>query len=146
MEKRVNIYETEPTGYKALLGLESYLATTSISKTTKELIKIRASQINGCAFCINMHTTDARKHGETEKRIYLLNAWKEVENLYTDEERVVLALTEEITLIASGGVSDATYKKAQTMFNDTEIAQIIMAIIAINAWNRLAIATQLQPA
>jgi len=146
MEKRVNIYETEPTGYKALLGLESYLATTSISKTTKELIKIRASQINGCAFCINMHTTDARKHGETEKRIYLLNAWKEVENLYTDEERVVLALTEEITLIANGGVSDATYKKAQTMFNDTEIAQIIMAIIAINAWNRLAIATQLQPA
>ena len=146
MEKRVNIYETEPTGYKALLGLESYLATTSISKTTKELIKIRASQINGCAFCINMHTTDARKHGETEQRIYLLNAWKEVENLYTDEERVVLALTEEITLIASGGVSDATYKKAQTMFNDTEIAQIIMAIIAINAWNRLAIATQLQPA
>lgn len=146
MEKRVNIYETEPTGYKALLGLESYLATTSISKTTKELIKIRASQINGCAFCINMHTTDARKHGETEQRIYLLNAWKEVENLYTDEERVVLALTEEITLIANGGVSDATYKKAHTMFNDTEIAQIIMAIIAINAWNRLAIATQLQPA
>ena len=146
MEKRVNIYETEPTGYKALLGLESYLATTSISKTTKELIKIRASQINGCAFCINMHTTDARKHGETEQRIYLLNAWKEVENLYTDEERFVLALTEEITLIANGGVSDATYKKAQTMFNDTEIAQIIMAIIAINAWNRLAIATQLQPA
>ena len=146
MEKRVNIYETEPTGYKALLGLESYLATTSISKTTKELIKIRASQINGCAFCINMHTTDARKHGETEQRIYLLNTWKEVENLYTDEERVVLALTEEITLIASGGVSDATYKKAQAMFNDTEIAQIIMAIIAINAWNRLAIATQLQPA
>ena len=146
MEKRVNIYETEPTGYKALLGLESYLATTSISKTTKELIKIRASQINGCAFCINMHTTDARKHGETEQRIYLLNAWKEVENLYTDEERVVLALTEEITLIANGGVSDATYKKAQAMFNDTEIAQIIMAIIAINAWNRLAIATQLQPA
>ncbi|RZK55844.1 MAG: carboxymuconolactone decarboxylase family protein [Pedobacter sp.] len=146
MEKRVNIYEIEPTAYKALLGLESYLATTNISKTTKELIKIRASQINGCAFCINMHTTDARKHGETEQRIYLLNAWKEVENLYTEEERVVLTLTEEITLISQGGVSDATYKKAQAIFSDTEIAQIIMAVIAINAWNRLAITTQLQPA
>lgn len=146
MEKRVNIFETEPAGYKALLGLESYLATTAISKTTKELIKIRASQINGCAFCINMHTTDARKHGETEQRIYLLNAWKEVEGLYTQEERIVLALTEQITLISHGGVSDAVYQEAKSIFNDNQISQIILAIIAINAWNRLAVSTLLQPA
>jgi AhpD family alkylhydroperoxidase len=94
MEHRINFAAIEPAAYKALLSLESYLATTTISKTLKELIKIRASQINGCAFCINMHTIDARKQGETEQRIYLLNAWREVHDLYTDEEKAVLALTE----------------------------------------------------
>lgn len=146
MEKRIDIGQLEPAAYKALLGLETYLAQTTISKTNKELIKIRASQINGCAFCINMHTTDARKNGETEQRIYLLNAWKEVAGLYTEEERVILALTEEMTLIANGGVSDATYSKAKAMFDEHQLAQIMMAIITINAWNRLAISTQMQPA
>jgi AhpD family alkylhydroperoxidase len=146
METRINIGQLEPAAYKALLGLESYLAATTISKTNKELIKIRASQINGCAFCINMHTTDARKHGETEQRIYLLNAWREVANLYTEEERAILALTEEMTLISNGGVSDETYKKAKSFFDENQLAQIMMAIITINAWNRMAIATQLQPA
>ena len=146
MEKRINVGELEPLAYKALMGLETYLAATSISKTSKELIKIRASQINGCAFCINMHTTDARKHGETEQRIYLLNAWKEVANLYTEEERAILALTEEMTLIANGGVSDETYNKAKSLFDDNQLAQIMIAIIAINAWNRMAIATHMQPA
>lgn len=146
METRINIGQLEPLAYKALMGLETYLASTTISKTHKELIKIRASQINGCAFCINMHTTDARKHGETEQRIYLLNAWREVANLYTEEERVILALTEEMTLIANGGVSDETYKKAKAIFDDNHLAQIMMAIITINAWNRMAIATQMQPA
>lgn len=145
MEKRIDISKLEPTAYKALLGLESYLATTSISKTNKELIKIRASQINGCAFCINMHTTDARKNGETEQRIYLLNAWKEVANIYTEEERILLALTEEVTLISQAGVSEETYNKAKATFGENQLAQIIMAIITINSWNRLAIATQLQP-
>jgi len=146
MEKRINIAELEPIAYKALLGLESYLANTNISKTLKELIKIRASQINGCAFCIHMHTTDARKHGETEQRIYLLNAWKEVHALYTAEERAVLALTEEMTCIANGGVSDETYKNAGAFFDDHQLAQIMMAIVTINGWNRIAIATQQQPA
>lgn len=146
MEKRINIGELEPAAYKALMGLELYLANTSISKTNKELIKIRASQINGCAFCINMHTTDARKLGETEQRIYLLNAWREVHGLYTEEERAVLALTEEMTLIANGGVSDATYQKVKAIFDDNQLAQLMMAIIAINSWNRMAIATHLQPA
>lgn len=145
MEKRINIAAIEPAAYKALLGLENYLATITISKTLKELIKIRASQINGCAFCINMHTIDARKYGETEQRIYLLNAWKEIEGLYTDEERAVLALTEEMTLIANGGVSDHTYEKLKSFFDDSQVAQIMLAIITINGWNRMSIATQLQP-
>lgn len=145
MEKRINIAELEPAAYKALLGLENYLATTSINKTLKELIKIRASQINGCAFCINMHTVDARKQGETEQRIYLLNAWREVHELYTAEERAVLALTEEMTLIANGGVSAETYQKVKSFFDDNQLAQLMMAIITINGWNRMAIATLAQP-
>lgn len=145
MEKRLNIAETDQAAYKALLGLENYLANTTISNTLKELIKIRASQINGCAFCINMHTIDARKQGETEQRIYLLNAWREVHELYTPQERAVLALTEEMTLITNGGVSDETYQNAQSFFDDKQIAELMMAIITINGWNRMSIATQLQP-
>jgi len=142
MDKRINIEQTEPSGYKAMLALEIFLATSKLSKTHKELIKIRSSQINGCAFCINMHTKDARAHGETEQRIYLLNAWRETE-LFTEEEHVVLAMAEEITLIAKGGLSDETYKKATALFDDQYIAQIIMMVVTINAWNRIAIATQL---
>jgi AhpD family alkylhydroperoxidase len=145
MEHRINFAAIEPAAYKALLSLESYLATTTISKTLKELIKIRASQINGCAFCINMHTIDARKQGETEQRIYLLNAWREVHDLYTDEEKAVLALTEEMTLITNGGVSDATYQQVKSFFDDKQVAQIMMAIITINSWNRMSVATQLAP-
>jgi len=145
MEKRINIANIEPAAYKALLGLESYLGTTSISKTLKELIKIRASQINGCAFCINMHTVDARKNGETEQRIYLLNAWREAHGIYTDEERAVLALTEEMTLIANGGLSNETYQKLKSFYDDNQLAQLMIAVITINGWNRLAIATELAP-
>jgi AhpD family alkylhydroperoxidase len=145
MEHRINFAAIEPAAYKALLSLESYLATTTISKTLKELIKISASQINGCAFCINMHTIDARKQGETEQRIYLLNAWREVHDLYTDEEKAVLALTEEMTLITNGGVSDATYEQVKSFFDDKQLAQIMMAIITINSWNRMSVATQLAP-
>jgi len=93
-----------------------------------------------------MHTVDARKQGETEQRIYLLNAWREVEGLYTAEERAVLALTEEMTLITNGGVSDATYQQAKSFFDDHQLAQIMMAIITINGWNRMCIATRVQPA
>lgn len=98
METRVNILKTAPEAYKAMMGLEKFLASTSLNPIHKELIKIRASQINGCAYCINMHTRDARKIGETEQRIYLLNAWRETQ-LYSEEEQAILAMTEEITLI-----------------------------------------------
>ncbi|MCW3107440.1 MAG: hypothetical protein JWQ09_1946 [Segetibacter sp.] len=144
MKKRVNINETEPQAYKAMYALEGYLATTQLTKTHKELIKIRASQINGCAYCIDLHTKDALKNGETNQRIFLLNAWRETD-LFTDEEKVVLAITEEVTLIHNHGLSDETYKKAEQAFDKNYIAQIIMAVATINAWNRIAISTHMAP-
>lgn len=142
MENRVNIAVVEPDAYKALLGLEKYLAGSSLKPLHKELIKIRASQINGCAFCINMHTADARKLGETEQRIYLLNAWRET-SLFDEEEKAILALTEEVTLIQNH-VSDATYQNAAKIFDQNYLSQVIMMIITINAWNRIGIATGLR--
>jgi AhpD family alkylhydroperoxidase len=144
MEKRVNINETEPQAFKAMLALEGYLATSQISKTEKELIKIRASQINGCAFCIDMHTKDALKYGETNQRIFLLNAWRETD-LFTEKEKVILSMTEEITLIHNQGLSETSYQNAVLFFDKNQIAQIIMAIVTINAWNRIAVSTQLEP-
>lgn len=143
MDTRVNINETEPKAYKAMYALEGYLAATQLSKTHKELVKIRASQLNGCAFCIDMHTKDAMKNGETAQRIFLLNAWSETD-LFTEEEKVVLAITEEITLIHNHGLSDKTYKKAEQFFDKNYIAQIIMAVVTINAWNRIAISTKIR--
>lgn len=141
---RVNINETEPQAFKAMYALENYLGTIQLSKIQKELIKIRASQINGCAFCIDMHTKDALKYGETTQRIFLLNAWHETQ-LFTEEEKTILAITEEITLISNKGLSDETYKKAEQFFDKNQIAQIIMAVVTINAWNRIAVSTQLEP-
>jgi len=144
MGTRVNINETEPQAFKAMYALVGYLGTTGISKTQMELIKIRASQINGCAYCLDMHTKDALKNGETTQRIFLLNAWRETV-LFTEEEKVVLSMTEEITLIHANGLSEETYKRAEQFFDKNIIAQIIMAIVTINAWNRIAISTQLEP-
>lgn len=141
MEKRVNIQQAAPKAYQPLIALEGYLAQAQLSKTLRELVKIRASQINGCAFCLNMHTKDALKNGETNQRIFLLNAWRETE-LYTPEEKAALAMTEEVTLISQGGVSDATYREALQFFSEEQVAQLIMAVVAINAWNRIAISTR----
>ncbi|WP_184549381.1 carboxymuconolactone decarboxylase family protein [Mucilaginibacter sp. FT3.2] len=143
METRVNIGKTDPEAYKILVNLDQYVAKGIVSKTHRELIKIRASQINGCAFCINMHTKDARKAGETEQRIYALNAWRDTP-FFTEEEKAILALTEEVTNIKNH-VSDATYAAAAKVLDEAYIAQVILAIIAINAWNRFAIATGMQP-
>lgn len=129
-----------------MYALEKYLATSALSATHKELIKLRASQINGCAYCIDMHTRDARKLGETEQRIYLLSAWREVNGLYTEEERAILEITEEITLISQHGLTEATYAKATQLFDANYIAQLIIAVATINAWNRIAISTNMQPA
>lgn len=143
MQKRFNLKAVAPNALKAMIGLETYLSQCSISKTTKELIKIRASQINGCAFCINIHTQDAIKNGETNQRIFLLNSWREADGLFTEEEKVVLAITEEITLIHNSGLSDHTYTNALQFFSETQIADIIMAVVTINLWNRIVLSTRL---
>jgi AhpD family alkylhydroperoxidase len=143
MSTRVNIATTDSAAYKAMMGLEGYLQTISLNQIQKELIKTRASQINGCAFCLDMHTKDAIKYGETPKRIFLLNAWREAKELYTEEEQVLLEMTEEITLISQKGLTEETYYKAKQVFDEAQIAQIIMAIVTINAWNRIAIATHM---
>jgi AhpD family alkylhydroperoxidase len=106
------------------------------------LIKIRASQINGCAYCINMHTRDARKLGVSEQKLYLLSAWQETQ-LYTEEERAILALTEEVTLIANHGVSDAVYDKAVELLGEAYTKAVVMAVVTISAWNRVAITDHL---
>ncbi|WP_404984795.1 carboxymuconolactone decarboxylase family protein [Chryseobacterium sp. M5] len=143
MSERINIQKLEPKAYQAMFGLENYIQNSRLSKPHIELIKIRASQINGCAFCINMHAADALKQGETAQRIFLLNAWRET-TLFTEEEQIILAMTEDITLIAQGGLSEEVYQKAKTQFDENTIAKIIMAIVTINAWNRIAISTHMQ--
>jgi len=142
MQQRLSIKDLEPESYKALLGLEKYFATTGINKLLKELIKIRASQINGCAYCIQSHAADARKYGETEQRIYALSAWWE-SPLFTEEEKAALAMTDEVTLISEKGLSEATFQNAKKYYTDNLIAQIIMLINTINVWNRIAVTTHM---
>jgi AhpD family alkylhydroperoxidase len=143
MNNRIKINQADPTAYKAMLAMEHYVENTGLSTRHKDLIKIRASQINGCAYCIDMHTSDARNAGETEQRIYALNAWRETP-FFNEQERAILALTEEVTLI-NNKVSDETYNNAAALFDEVYLAQIIMAIITINAWNRIGISTKLEP-
>lgn len=138
---RISIKELEPTAYKAMLGLEQYIRNTKIAPLLLELIKIRASQINGCAYCIDMHTQEAMNIGETAQRIFALSAWKE-SPLFTAAERAVLQLTEEVTFISKDAVSDETYDKVLKIHGENELAQTIMQIIIINSWNRIAVSTR----
>jgi len=140
MEERVNIQKTQPEIWKAMYDLAGALSKSSLAPIQKHLISVRASQINSCAFCINMHTKEALHSGETQQRLFLLSAWRET-SLFTDEEKAILALTEEVTLIHQGGVSDSTYKQAEQFFSPEKIAEIIMSIVLINAWNRIAVST-----
>ncbi|KAA1190285.1 alkylhydroperoxidase [Paenibacillus odorifer] len=144
MEQRMDLAGEIPAAYKAMMGLEAFVQSTGMEKSLLELIKIRASQINGCAFCIDMHTKDARKAGESEQRIYMLNAWREAP-FYSDEERAVLALTESVTLVTQGHVPDDVYSEAERHFDTKRLGEIIMAIVTINAWNRIAITTRMMP-
>jgi AhpD family alkylhydroperoxidase len=139
--KRISIKDVEPKAYIAMLGLENYISSSAISPFLRELIKIRASQINGCAYCIDMHTQEALKIGETQRRIFALSAWKE-SPLFSEEERMVLQLTEEVTLISADGVSDETYDNLVKTFGENVVAQLIMQIIIINSWNRIAVSTK----
>jgi AhpD family alkylhydroperoxidase len=144
MKTRIKIDKVEPAGYNAVLGLEKFIESSLLTRTHKDLIKIRSSQINGCAFCIDMHTKEARKAGETEQRIYALNAWRDTP-FFSDEERAILALTEEVTLI-SNHVKDETYEQAAQVLEEKYLAQVILSIITINVWNRIGITTNLIPA
>ncbi|MBR0751893.1 carboxymuconolactone decarboxylase family protein [Bradyrhizobium jicamae] len=138
MKSRLNFYAAAPETMKALEAVEAQIQASGLEKSLIELVKIRASQINGCAFCINMHTSDARKQGETEQRIYLLNAWRE-SPLYTERERAALAWTEAVTLIAETHAPDAEYDAVRAQFSESETVNLTMLIGAINAWNRVAI-------
>ena len=142
MSERINIQKLEPKAYEAMFGLEKYLSTSKLSKTLLELIKIRASQINGCAYCIDMHTQEAMKHGESARRIFAVSAWWE-SPLFDEKEQIVLKMTEEVTLVADKGLTTKTYNLAKTIFDDNEIAQIIMQIAIINTWNRIAVSTRM---
>jgi len=143
MNTRFNMAEINAAAYQAGIGMEKALQNSFLTPVQKELIKIRASQINGCAFCLDMHTKDALKYGETLQRIFLLNAWRDARELYSEEEQVILAIAEEVTLISEKGLSEETYRKAKQVFGETQIADIIMATITINMWNRIAISTHM---
>jgi AhpD family alkylhydroperoxidase len=138
MKPRMNFYQAAPETIKALSAVEAQIAASGLEKSLIELVKTRASQINGCAFCINMHTQDARKLGETEQRLYMLSAWEE-SPLYTDRERAALAWTEAVTLIADTHAPDDLYEELRAHFSEPEMVNLTMLIGAINAWNRIAI-------
>lgn len=145
MEQRVNIEQKQSDTWKAMYQLSAVISKSSLSPILKHLIKVRTSQINSCAYCINMHTKEALQIGETQQRLFVLSAWRET-NLFTDEEKAVLALTEEVTLIHNKGVSDETYKAAEKFFSAETIGEIIMSTVLMNMWNRIAVSTHLQVA
>src|SRR5687768_15506064 len=142
MEQRISIKDLEPKAYPSMYELNRYLSSASLDTRLKDLIKIRASQINGCAYCIETHSADALKHGEDHNRIFALSAWWESPR-FTNKEKAALAMTDEITLIADNGLTEATYQEASRYFNENELAQIIMQIGAINIWNRIAVSTHM---
>lgn len=138
MTARFNAFKTSPTTIKALMAVEESLAASGLEHSLLELVKMRASQINGCAFCLHMHATDARKHGETEMRLYLLNAWRE-SPLFNDRERAALAWTEALTQVSTLGAPDADYALLEAQFTEAERVNLTLAIGSINLWNRLQI-------
>ena len=144
MKTRLEIGKVEPAAYHVMMEVENYVRASGLDKTLLELVKTRASQINGCAFCIDMHTKDARHAGETEQRLYALSAWAETP-FFTPQERAALTFTEAVTQISQHGVPDAVYEQVSRYFTPEQIVKLLMAIIAINGWNRLSIATQIVP-
>ncbi len=136
--KRLNYATVAPEATRAMLALEQHVRGSGLERPLIELVKLRASYINGCAYCIDMHSKDARAAGETEQRIYSVPVWRETP-FYTPRERAALAFTEAVTEISKGGVSDAVYEEARAHFSELELVNLTMAIITINGWNRLAI-------
>ena len=144
MQPRLEYPRLSPALYRAYLAVSNASAESGLEHSLLELVKIRASQINGCAFCIDMHTKDARAAGESEQRIYLLNAWREAP-FYTDRERAALAWTEALTLVSESQVPDDVYEETRRHFSDEELVKLSWAVVVINGWNRIAIAFRAQP-
>ena len=138
MESRLNYSKVLPEGMKAINALDRYSQNSGLEPSLLDLIKLRASQINGCAYCIDMHSKDARTKGETEQRLYGLSVWRETP-YYTDRERAALAFTEAVTLIADRRVPDDVYEQARQQFSDEELVKLMIGIVIINTWNRFAI-------
>ncbi len=144
MKARLEYAEVSPEGHRAMLALNHFAETCGLERPLLELIKIRASQINGCAYCIDMHAFEARALGETEQRIYLLDAWREAP-FYSDRERAALAWTEAVTLVGSSGVPDEVYGEARRQFSEEELVNLTWAVVVINGWNRVSVAFRAQP-
>jgi AhpD family alkylhydroperoxidase len=144
MEARFNYPKAAPGAYKAMLGLEQYLHECGLEESLIHLIKLRASQINGCAYCLDMHWKDLRAIGENEQRLYSLDAWRECP-YYTDRERAALAWTDAVTLITDGHVPDTVYEEVRAHFSEKELSDLTLAVATINAWNRLSISARTVP-
>ncbi|MBD0738616.1 carboxymuconolactone decarboxylase family protein [Streptomyces sp. CBMA29] len=144
MSERVDYAKHAPDAFRAMLAF-SQASAKGLDPVVAELVKIRASQINRCAFCLDMHVKDARKAGESDQRIFLLSAWEETEGVYSDKERAALALTEAVTLLTEGFVPDEVYARAAGQFDADELARLVAAIVAINAWNRFNVTFRTQP-
>jgi AhpD family alkylhydroperoxidase len=145
MEQRFNMGKVLPAAYEAMEAPDNFIDNSSIDKLDWEYIKIRASQINGCSYCTDAHSHDALKLGAPLQKVLLISAWREASNIFTEEEKVLLQMTEEITLIHQHGLSDEMYAKAVELFGQVKTAEIIMAVATINAWNRIGVATELRP-
>lgn len=139
MKERMNYAAVSPDGFRALLGLEQHVRQSGLEHKLLELVKTRASQINGCAYCLDMHTKDARAAGETEQRLYGLSAWREAP-YYDERERAALAWTEAVTLVSETHVPDEVYEEARRYFDEKELVNLTLAVVAINGWNRMAVA------
>ncbi len=144
MKARIGWAQLVPDAMKAMLGLELHVRHSGLEESLIDLVKVRASQINGCAYCIDMHTKDARAHGETEQRLYELDAWREAP-FYSERERAALAWTEAVTLIADSHAPDETYEEVRKHFSETELVNLTLAIVTINGWNRLGISFRSAP-
>lgn len=138
MEQRISYYKVAPDAVKAMRGVQAYVDACGLEHSLLELVKTRASQINGCAYCVDMHTKDARAMGETEQRLYALSVWREAP-FFTARERAALAWTEAVTLLSEDNVPDEVYEEARKQFNEKELVDLTMAVVAINSWNRLAV-------
>jgi AhpD family alkylhydroperoxidase len=144
LQPRIRYTRVAPEGIHALVGLETYVKNCGLEPELLELVKLRASQLNGCAYCIDMHTRDARARGESEQRLFELSVWKETP-FYSERERAALAWTEAVTLVSGSHVPDAVYALARQHFEEKELVNLTMAVIAINSWNRLAISFRTVP-